>query len=75
MGTGLALIGGLLAFAGWIWIVVIAFQDSVGWGIGSLLIPLVALIYGCMNSDVAKNPLIMMGAGVVLQIAGAAIGR
>ena len=44
-GTGLFVVGLMVAIAGWIMIVVAAFRVSVGWGVGSLLIPLIALIF------------------------------
>ena len=44
-GTGLFVVGIMAALVGWIMIVIAAFRVSAGWGVGSLLIPLIALIF------------------------------
>ena len=66
-----------VGFVGWLWIVVMAFsEDGALWGIGCLIIPLVAIIYGAINFHEAKVPLALLGGGtvarVVLVLAGGA---
>ena len=62
-------IGGVIAmFISWIWIVVIAFKESTGWGIGSLLLNPVALIYALTRAKKCKTPLILFSVGLILYI-------
>jgi hypothetical protein len=62
----IVMIGGVLAMlVSLIWVVVIAFKDSIGWGIGCLLSP-VALIYVLTHRKRCKRPLIVFGVGFAL---------
>ncbi|HEV8694779.1 MAG TPA: hypothetical protein VGQ93_11455 [Lysobacter sp.] len=63
LGVILSLIGGL-------WIVVNAFRTSVLWGLGSLLVPFVSLIFAIMNFGENKIPLILSVIGAVLVFMG-----
>ncbi|RDZ29444.1 hypothetical protein [Lysobacter silvisoli] len=63
LGLALSVIGGL-------WIVVNAFRESVLWGLGSLLIPLVALVFAIMNFGQNKIPLLLCVIGAVLIFMG-----
>lgn len=63
LGIALCVIGGL-------WIVVNAFRKSIWWGLGSLLIPFVAVIFAIMNFAQNKIPLIIYIVGIVLLIVG-----
>ena len=70
LGAILMGIGWLAAAIGGIWIVVIAFQESVLWGLGSLFIPLVALIYVVMHWENTKKPFLIELGGVALAVVG-----
>lgn len=48
-----------------------AFQDSILWGLGCLIIPLCAVVYGAMHWNDAKKPLLLYVIGGFI----AAIGR
>ena len=63
LGIALCLIGGL-------WIVVNAFRKSIWWGLGSLLIPFVALVFAIMNFAGNKIPLAIYVVGIVLILVG-----
>lgn len=63
LGIVLSLVGGL-------WIVVNAFRTSVLWGLGSLLIPFVSLIFALMNFAENKVPLLLCVIGLVLVFMG-----
>lgn len=63
LGIVLCLIGGL-------WIVVNAFRKNIWWGLGSLLIPFVAVVFAIMNFAQNKIPLILYIVGIVLVIVG-----
>jgi hypothetical protein len=63
--------GMLLCFVGGLWIVVNAFRNSgVLWGLGSLLVPLVAQIYALLNLGDNKVPLLLSVVGIVLLFMG-----
>lgn len=63
-------LGIVLIAIGAIWIIVNAFGQSVWWGIGSLLIPFVALIFALLNFAENKLPLLLYVVGVVLLVMG-----
>jgi hypothetical protein len=65
-------IGLILCIVGGLWIVVNAFRTSIWWGLGSLIIPLVALIYAIMNFAENKIPLAIYVVGVVVLVASGA---
>jgi hypothetical protein len=46
----------------------VAFQTSVWWGLGSLLLPLVSLIFVIMHWPVAKKPFLISFVGTVLML-------
>jgi hypothetical protein len=64
-------LGALLSTVGGLWLVVNAFRSSgVLWGLGSLLVPFVAQLYGVMNFAGNKVPLLLSVAGLVMIFAG-----
>ena len=70
--SGLVFVVGLiLATVGAIWILVNAFKESILWGILSIIIPFVLLIFALMNLETCKKPLGIWLAGVVLYVIGA----
>jgi hypothetical protein len=66
MGQMLLLVGALIAVVGSLWLLVKAFQTSVWWGLGSLFIPFVQLIFVIMNWAECKKPFLILIAGAVL---------
>ena len=72
-GTGLFLVGIMVAIAGWIMIVVAAFRVSVGWGVGSLLIPLIALIFVITHWQDARRGFFTGLGGTAIFIFGSLI--
>jgi uncharacterized membrane protein len=64
--TALLILGGILSIVGGIWLLVVAFQTSVWWGLGSLLVPFVSLIFVIMHWQVSKKPFLISLAGTVL---------
>ena len=64
-------LGFVLSVVGGLWIVVNSLKNSGAlWGVGSLLIPLVGLVYALLNFAENKLPLLLYAAGVVLCIVG-----
>ncbi|WP_163833352.1 hypothetical protein [Spartinivicinus ruber] len=63
------LIGGLLCLVGWIWLIIIAFQNNkIVWGILILLFTLPGYLFGILNWNLAKTPFILLVVGTVLII-------
>jgi hypothetical protein len=73
MGEALAIIGAILGIVGYIWLLVLAFSESILWGIGSLLCGLVALVFGITRWPETKVPILLYVAGLVLSGAGQAV--
>ncbi len=73
MGIALIVVGAILALVGGIGILIAAFRESIGWGIGCILIPLVSLIFVIMHWDETKKPFLLKVAGIVLLVAGGAM--
>ena len=78
LGTILSLVGavGMLAFT--VIILIHAFKKSLGWGLASLLIPFVILVYVFQNWAEVKTPflrslicLVVLGIGMALSVMGA----
>lgn len=63
LGVALCLIGGL-------WIVINAFRKSIWWGLGSLIIPFVAVVFAIMNFAENKIPLAIYVVGIILLVVG-----
>jgi hypothetical protein len=61
-------IGGIVALIGWIWFLVVAFRQTIWWGLGSLFIPIVALIFLIMHWGDAKKPFFVWLIGAVIMI-------
>ncbi|MBS0263841.1 MAG: hypothetical protein JSS02_18025 [Planctomycetes bacterium] len=68
--TGL---GSLAWFIGYIWLVVLAFQKSALWGIGSFCVPIVGWVYAFQNWEQGKKPFLIEIVGVVLSLVGGAL--
>ena len=64
-------LGWAVAVVGYIWLLVLAFTENIGWGIGSLLCGIVALIFGITRWPETKVPLLIYAAGLILSGIGA----
>lgn len=73
LGMLLMGIGFIVMAAGGIWLLVVTFQESILWGVGSLLLPLVGLIFVATHWDTAGKPFLIQLAGIVPLIAGMAL--
>jgi hypothetical protein len=75
IGMVVMFVGVAIAVIGGIWLLVVAFQESVGWGIACLLIPFVSLVFVIMHWDKAKKPFLvnLLGAAIII-VGGAALG-
>ncbi len=70
VGMILMAVGGIVMLVGSIWFLVVAFQESLLWGLGSILVPFVSLIFLIMHWDKAGKPFLIQLAGVVPMIVG-----
>ena len=69
MGIAILIITGLIAFAANIWLLIVAFQRSVLWGLAVFFIPFAALVFAVMYWQDAKKPfLIMLVASIAMGI-------
>lgn len=74
LGLILLGIGVIVGLVGGIWILMLAFQESIVWGIGCIFVPFVSLIFVVMNWDEAKKPFLINLGGLALMILGSALG-
>ena len=70
IGMILFFVGAIVAFIGGIWFLIAAFQESVLWGLGCLVLGPVSLIFLILHWDVAGKPFLVQLAGVVPMFAG-----
>ena len=64
------LYGGLvLAALAWIWLIVRAFQEKVWWGLASLLLPPLALVFALRHAQKAIGPLVVFVLGGLVMAA------
>jgi hypothetical protein len=66
----LVLVGAAIVLIGALWLLVVIFQTSVVWGVISLLLPFVGLIFVLMHWEVARKPFLIQLAGAALCLAG-----
>ena len=64
MGLAFAVLGMLLGVVGGVGIIVLAFQESILWGLACLVIPGAALVFVIMNWEEAKTPFFISLAGL-----------
>ncbi len=70
MGMVLMILGILIAIVGGIWFLVVAFQESILWGLGCIFVPFVSLVFLVMHWQVAKKPFLIQMLGTALMIVG-----
>jgi hypothetical protein len=70
MGMILMILGVILAIVGGIGILIVAFRESVGWGIGCLILPIVSLVFVVMHWEETKKPFLLNLAGTILAVVG-----
>src|SRR5690349_13843694 len=73
LGGLLMTVGGIAAFVGSIWLLVLAFQESIGWGLASLFIPFVLLIFAIMFWNKSAKPFGVWLGGAIILVLGAVL--
>ena len=66
-------IGLIIALVYGIILLIKAFQTHILWGLGSLFVPFVSLIFVIMHWDIAKKPFLMGLISIPFYIAGTAM--
>jgi hypothetical protein len=61
-------IGFFISIVASIWLLVVAFKTSILWGLGSLFVPFVGLIFVFVHWQAAKTPFLWSLLGVVLLV-------
>ena len=74
VGMLLMAVGGIVMLVFGIMVLIKAFQTSVLWGLGSLFVPFVILIFVIKNWDDTKKPFLYAVGGWVVMIIGVVIG-
>lgn len=74
MGTALFYLGWILSIIGGVWLIVLAFQDSILWGVLTLLIPCALLVFIVKAWPVTMRPTLISIAGSVISGIGVAMG-
>ena len=73
MALALLVLGLAIGGSGTIWLAILAFRDSVLWGVGCLLLPPVPLAYAMLHWPESWRPFVMAIAGGVLAGVGAVL--
>jgi hypothetical protein len=60
----LIIVGCLAGFIGSLWLLVVMFQTSIWWGVGSFFLPFLGFIFVVMNWEVSKKPLLLVIFGL-----------
>lgn len=69
--SALLLTGYIIVVLGGLWMLFVIFQTSVVWGILSILVPFVSLLFVIMHWDDTKRPFLVQIVGLVLIYLGA----
>ena len=72
VGVILAVLGGIALLVAYIMLIILAFRlGGAGWGIGSIFIGIIGLIFGIMHwGDGGKTPVLIYIGGTVVLIIG-----
>jgi hypothetical protein len=64
-------IGGIISLIGGIWFLVVAFRQSIWWGLGCLFIPFVSIIFLIIYWGDAAKPFFvsLLGAAIIVAVA------
>lgn len=73
VGLILLFVGLVISLVGGIMLLIKAFQTSVLWGLGSIFVPFVSLIFVITHWDIAKRPFLISLVGAVILIIGSAL--
>ncbi|GAC1332717.1 MAG: hypothetical protein NVSMB17_12210 [Candidatus Dormibacteria bacterium] len=72
-GYVLIAVGAIVSLVGGIMLLIAAFRASIWWGLGSIFVPFVSLIFVITHWATSRRPFFIQLAGVVLVFVGVAI--
>jgi hypothetical protein len=75
VGFGLVIIGFLLAIIAGVWLLVVAYQVSVEWGLASTFIPFGAFVFLFKHWSKAQRPFYYQLAGLGMVAVGFVLGE
>jgi hypothetical protein len=73
--VGLTFLCYALCFPGGLWIVVLAWQKDILWGLGGLLFPMLQLVYLALHWKEARPPFFLLLAGFAAFALSIVMGR
>ena len=65
------MLGFLIILVSWIWIIILAFKESTGWGVACMFFPIISLIYVIKYRRFL--PLIVLAIGIAMYLASVII--
>jgi len=68
-------VGYALCFVGGLWVVVLAWQKGIVWGLGCLFFPVLQLVYVALNWKQTKSAFFLLLAGLAALFVSGAIGK
>ncbi len=72
-GLILAIVGGLVAISGYIWLLIVAFAEGALWGIVCLLFPVVLFLLLLMRPSEMWKPMLVYLAGAAVLLTGMSV--
>ena len=73
LGSVIMFVGAIGALVFWIQILIVAFKTHIGWGLASLFIPFVGIVFVIMHWQQTKTPFLRGLICVAVQIVGMVI--
>jgi hypothetical protein len=68
----ISIVGGLtIAAVAWLWLIVHASREGAGWGLGTLFVPPVGLLFALRHAQAAIGPLVLLLVGILAAASGA----
>lgn len=70
LGTVLIVAGMIMVAIGGIWFIIAAFSESIWWGLGCLLLPIIPFVFLIVHWEVAAKPFWYQVLGGMLYVIG-----
>lgn len=74
LGLLIMFVGFGITFVGGMWLLVLAFQENILWGLAYMIIPFVSLVFLVMFWEDTKKPFLISLGGTLLMFCGALLG-
>lgn len=60
------ILGWILVFIGFLWLLAVAFKESFLWGIGCIVLPIITVIFLIMHFKISWKPALVHTIGVII---------